>query len=104
MLIGSKTYLTDAPLDLFPSSTRLAGVAALNTYANDSATSVSLFGGTQIEYAVLSGKPYSLVPLVIPANQNFNVVMAWNTPVAMPSGLNGRIGVRLNGWLYRLSQ
>jgi hypothetical protein len=36
--------------------------------------------------------------------QNFNVTLNFPTAVATPSGQNARIGVVLDGLLYRLSQ
>lgn len=96
--IGSKSYLTEAPLGVFPSKNRLAMTSAL---ASNSAT----VGEVKSEYASMAGAPFMLDPgiLLVPT-QNFNVTLNWPTAVPMPSTLAARIGVRLNGYLYRNSQ
>lgn len=98
LFIGSKSYLTEAPIGRFPPKNRLAGWAAV---ASNSAT----VGEVLIDYASGAGQPYVLDPgvLLVPT-QNFNVTLNWPTAVAMPSGNNARVGVILNGILYRLSQ
>ena len=57
-----RKYIQDGPLNLFPPATRLAGVAALAT--GDTASL-----GTEIQYAVWSGEPYTLVPIYIQSTQ-----------------------------------
>lgn len=96
--IGSKSYLTEAPLGVFPPKTRLQ---INNALASNSAT----VGEVKSEYATMSGQPYILDPgiLLVPT-QNFNITMNWPTAVALPSTVAGRVGVRLNGYLYRNSQ
>lgn len=91
LFIGSKSYLTDAPIGVFPQSYGLY-IDAFQGGAS--------FG---TNYARTIGKYYALTPIKIPANQNFNVTLNW------PEGVVGvttqaRIGVRLDGFLYRLSQ
>ena len=97
MTIGSKDYVTDGPLDLFPASTRLAASVALSDSSTAGAGQVSTFN-----YAVGAGKPYELSPFLIPSNQNFTVELNW--PNAVSIATEARIGVRLLGFLYRLSQ
>lgn len=97
--IGSKDYVTDGPIGVFPSSTRLAGAAAMAD-----ATTAAAALHSQIDYAVMAGSPYEISPFWIPSNQNFSVTLNWPTAVALPSTVAGRIGVRLLGFLYRLSQ
>jgi len=96
--IGSKSYLTEAPLGVFPPKTRLQ----VNTAISSNSATV---GEVKNEYATMSGQPYILDPgiLLVPT-QNFNITMNWPAAVALPSTVNARVGVRLNGFLYRNSQ
>ncbi len=102
--IGSKSYLQEAPIGRFPSTTGLRVEAAhaiveLQASAADAELQVST------DYAVFSGKPYFLAPpIFIPSNQNFNVTLRWPSVVALPSTTAARIGIVMNGILYRLSQ
>ena len=97
--IGDKDYLQEAPLGVLPQSFRLAGGAALSD-----TTTAGAGQTTVIDYAVMAGPVYQLVPLRLISNQEF--VAAINSPalVAMPSGVDGRFGVRLHGPRYRLAQ
>lgn len=97
--IGSKDYLVDAPVGVFPPGYRLSGGAAITDQTTAAAASLS-----QIDYAAVTGKPYDITPVFIPSQQNFRVTLEWPTAVALPSGVAGRVGVRLMGYLYRLSQ
>lgn len=99
LFIGSKSYLKSGPLGRFPPDFRLAGAAALS---DASTAAVNLFSRT--EYATMAGPVFSIVPVLLEPNQNFNVTLNWPTAVAMPSGIDSRVGVMLNGYLYRLSQ
>lgn len=100
LFIGSKTYLEEAPLGRFPPSNRLEVGAAV---ADQTSAGANLH--TKIDYAALGGRPYSLMPpVLLEPNQNFKVTLTWPTAVPMPSGVTGRIGIVLNGILYRLSQ
>jgi hypothetical protein len=38
------------------------------------------------------------------ATQNFNITQNWPAALATPSGFNGRVGIKLDGLLYRNSQ
>lgn len=101
--IGSKDYIRDAPLGAFPPEFRLAGSAALS----DTSLASAVAGATQvstIDYATAAGMPYEIAPVKLIANQNFNVSLNWAAKVVLPSNNAGRIGVRLGGWLFRLSQ
>lgn len=102
--IGSKTYVEEAPLIRFPPKTRLNVEAAHSIFyteasASDAAAQVST------DYAAACGRPYFIDPevLLIP-NQNFKVTLSWPSVVALPSSVDGRIGVILDGILYRQSQ
>lgn len=97
--IGSKEYLVDAPLIKFPPQGRLAGAAAL---ADSSIAAAN--AGSQIDYATGAGRIYDLVPLRLISQQNFTVRIRFGAVVATPSGNNGRIGVALGGFRYRLAQ
>lgn len=95
--IGSKTYVEEAPLIRFPPKTRLYAESA---YATTVAASQLSY-----DYAAACGRPYFIDPevLLIP-NQNFKVTTAFPTAIATPSGTDARIGVVLDGILYRQSQ
>jgi hypothetical protein len=100
LFIGSKTYLEEAPIGRFPPKTKMEGYAALQfkqaTAADQQMT---------IDYAAWCGRPYYVNPqLLIVPNQNFTVELNWPAVVATPSGADARIGVVLDGVLYRQSQ
>lgn len=98
--IGSKTYLEEAPLDRFPPKTKLQA-----NFAVEFTQAVAADQQHTMDYAAFVGRPYYLDPpvLLVP-NQNFNVTLSWPTVVALPSGADARIGVTLDGILYRQSQ
>jgi hypothetical protein len=98
--IGSKNYIQEAPLGVFPAMNGLVVQAAISDQ-----TTLAAASQTMIDYANLGGKPYVLPsPFTLVSNQNFKVSMKWPTAVALPSGVAARIGVRLRGYMYRLSQ
>lgn len=100
VVIGSKEYLLDAPLGKFPQAFRIAGGAALADHTTAAAASIQ-----QIDYAVFAGPIYQIVPLRLISQQNFRVDLVFdNGVIALPSTNDGRIGVRLNGFRYRLAQ
>lgn len=92
--IGSKSYLIDAPIGKFSNDFRLAGSSAVSSAASDAI----------IDYATFAGPTYEITPIELVPNQNFTVTLNWPTPVPLPSGIDGRIGVILSGFQYRLSQ
>ncbi len=98
--IGSKTYLEEAPIDRFPPKTKQNGYAAVH-FTQATAADQQL----TVDYAAMTGRPYYLDPpvLLVP-NQNFSVSLNWPAVVALPSGADARIGVILDGILYRQSQ
>jgi len=98
LFIGSKPYLDDGPLAKFTQQFRLGGVANSSAATTVAATDA----GQVVDYAVHSGKYYSITPVRLPTTQNFNVTL--NFPTAVPIATAGRIGVILDGFLYRLSQ
>jgi hypothetical protein len=100
LTIGSKPYLSEAPLGKFPPKTHLSVNAALSDATTAGATAQS-----RVAFAYWTGRPYLLSPadLLLPENQNFSVVLAW--PEGVQAITNpGRIGVVLDGILYRRSQ
>lgn len=97
LFIGSKAYLTEAPLGKFPPKTCLETEFAYATTA----------AGEEIggDYAVFSGRPYYIDPhITLIPTQNFNVNLNWPTLVPLPSAKDARIQVSFDGLLYRLSQ
>jgi hypothetical protein len=100
LFIGSKDYLKDGPIGVFPPSFRLAGDAALGGVGS-AAGNVDM-----VDYASLAGKPYEIAPFFIETQQNFRVTLEFpNGAVPLPStNATTRVGVRLLGFLYRQSQ
>lgn len=98
--IGSKNYVQEGPLNVFPAMNGLVVGAALADASTPGATMQS-----RIAYSNLGGKPYMMAsPVALVSNQNFRVSMKWPIAVPLPSAANARVGVRLRGYLYRLSQ
>jgi hypothetical protein len=90
LFIGSKSYLNDAPIGVFPQQWGIQ---------NDNSTAAT----TATDYSRPVGKYYQITPVKIPANQNFNITLNWPEG-AVTVVTQARIGVRLDGFLYRLSQ
>lgn len=98
LFIGSKTYLEEAPLMRFPPKCQLTFDGAI---ATNSATTFAL----GFVSAKVSGRPYMVEPQIyLENNQNFVVQLNFPAAVATPSGFNARVGVILDGYLYRNSQ
>jgi hypothetical protein len=98
--IGSKNYIQEGPLGVFPAANGLVMSAALAD-----ATTAGANMQSRIAYANMGGKPYILPsPIALVSNQNFRDSLKWPSAVALPSTTEARIGVRLRGYLYRLSQ
>lgn len=98
--IGSKTYLTEAPIGRFPPKTGMTGFAAMSDSTTAGATQ-----SNRIAYSTMAGKPYELFPwILLQPTQNFNVTLNFPTTTALPSGQDAKIGVVLHGILYRNSQ
>lgn len=96
--IGSKSYLDEAPLGRFPGKTRPEFNGAI---ASNSATTAA--SGAYVFKA--GGRPYYVEPSVfLESTQNFKVTLNFPVAQATPSGFNGRIGVILDGYLYRNAQ
>lgn len=98
--IGSKNYVQEGPIGVFPAVNGLVVAAAL---ADQSTIAADL--QSRIAYANMGGRVYTLMsPVSLVSNQNFRVSLKWPTAVALPSAVAARIGVRLRGELFRLSQ
>lgn len=97
--IGSKDYVQDGPIVKFPQQFGLTGVMDSSQGADSDTTALTVIQG---DYARSQGRYYAITPLKIPANQNFIVTLNWDTAVDVDTGT--RIGVILDGYLYRLSQ
>lgn len=97
LYISAKVVLEEAPLMRFPPKCSLT---LQGTQASNSATTATV--GTINAHA--SGRPYMMEPPVY-LEPNVNFVLALNFPaaVATPSGFNARVGVILDGYLYRLA-
>lgn len=102
--IGSKTYLEEAPIGRFPPKTKLEVEAAHSIFKTE-ATASDSEEQVSTDYAAFCGRPYYVNPavLLIPT-QNFKVTLNWPAAVALPSAADARIGVVLDGVLYRQSQ
>lgn len=93
--ISNKTYYTEGPLLRFPSRETLDLQVAI---ANNSATAVLALK----EKMNSAGEPCTLDPGIgIGSSQAFNVQVNYPVTQATPSGFNARIGVILNGWIFR---
>lgn len=100
LTIGSKPYLQEAPLGRFPQKAAFTVDGA----AADVSTAGASFQ-TRFAFGQWRGRPYLLdpAPLLLPENQNFSVSLNW--PEGVQAITNpGRIGVILDGILYRRSQ
>lgn len=99
--IQDRDYCQDTPLNMFPDTTRLALESSFGfVFDADQATGVV----ERVAYANWSGEPYTITPVYIESNQSFRVKLNWPAALALPSGVTGRIGVRLNGYLIRTAQ
>lgn len=96
--VGSKVYLTEAPIGRFPPKTRLDGWASEN---GNTTAAAALY--TRTSYATPAGRPYPVDPyILLESTQNFTVQLNWPVAVAVTNA--GRIGVIIDGLLIRNSQ
>jgi hypothetical protein len=99
-VVGSKPYLEEAPLGRFPPKTHYSFDGALSDASTAAANQQS-----RLAAARWVGRPYLLSPadMLLVQNQNFSVTLNW--PEGAQAIANpGRIGVVLDGILYRRSQ
>lgn len=88
--IGSKEYIRQGNLMKFPPVNRIDGIAATGLAAEST------------NYAAPAGREFTVVDLLLTSNQNFSVELR-DLP-ALPSGVAGRVGITLNGYLMRNAQ
>lgn len=99
LYIATKVCLEEAPLMRFPPKCAL-----------DLQGSISLAGtnaqpaGFGFLRGVAAGRPYMVEPpIYVEPNVNFLVQLNFPAAVATPSGFNARVGVIMDGYLYRLA-
>lgn len=96
--IGSKNYIQEGPIGRFPPRTGMIVSAAL---ADQSTIAANL--QSRISYANFGGAPYDLSPpILLSPTQNFRVSLKWPTAVAVSAA--ARVGIVMEGIMYRLSQ
>lgn len=91
--IGDKEFLKQGPLGKFPPVECLAVNASM--YGDGASDS-------SVKYATTYGREFAIVPKLLESNQSFRVELR-DLP-ALPSNIDGRLVVRLNGFLGRNSQ
>ncbi len=94
--VGNKSQCQQAPIGTFPPPYRLGGSSAVT---GQSGTANGITGA---DYASMAGQMFNIIPVVLPANQNFVVTLNWSTPVAINA--DAKVGVKLHGDLYRSVQ
>lgn len=93
-----KNYYRMATLGHFPPKTFIGGDYAV---ANTSATT----GEIALAATRAQGRPAYIEPAItLQPAVNFSVTLKWPSPVATPSGFNGRVGVIMDGVFMRASQ
>lgn len=98
LAIGQKPYYQEGPLFRFPTRPILRLDVSV---ASNSATAVEVVK----EKFSVDGELVTLDPgLGIMTSMNFGVTLAWPAVVATPSGFNGRVGIVLDGYLFRAVQ
>lgn len=96
--VGGKNYYQEGPLYRFPTRQSLVLDASM---ASNSATAAE-----DVKAKLnCDGEMLTLDPGIgIMTSINFGVTINWPSVIATPSGFNARIGVVLNGWLFRAVQ
>lgn len=85
LTIGNKDFATQAPLNKFPPVNRLVVDSSSGTTAVNST------------YAAAIGREYATNDMYIESNQSFSVSLSSLSAISA----DARVGVTLNGWLYR---
>ncbi len=95
--IGTKDYAAGAPLGLFPPPYKFTANFALSDATTAAASLLTVAGIAQI-----CGEVMAITPIEIPPGQGFGAALRWPEGVrAMPSGVDGSVGVGLLGYRYR---
>jgi hypothetical protein len=91
---NNQTYLINGPMNEFSPSKRFSIDAALADISTAGANMQSRVG-----YGQWEGEPFNLhpVPVYLDSNSRFSVSLNWGTAVPLPSGVPGRVYVRLRG-------
>lgn len=97
--IGTRDYIVDGPLMVFPTTQGIGGFAALATNTTAAASLLS-----DVEYARFAGQPYTVVGLLITPTANFSVSLNWPGLVPTVSTTICRLGIRLRGRYIRAAQ
>lgn len=95
--VQNRPYVEDGPLMKFPTQSHLTGWSAVSNGANATAT-------VQHGYAAGAGMSYNIVPVLLVQNQAFQCQVVFPALIPLPSGVDGRFGVRFNGKLIRNAQ
>lgn len=87
--------IKDGPLMMFPPQSHIEGSAAMaNTDTDNNRT---------IEFVQCKGNPYPIEPFTWMGGEVLTAKLLWpNGKVALPSGLTGRVKVRLYGHIYEV--
>ncbi len=88
LTIGSKAFVTQGPFMKFPPINRL-GMDSSTTVATD-----------RYAYATATGREYVIENTLLESSQNFNVELSNLSALSA----DARVGVTLNGYLYRNAQ
>ena len=99
--IGSKDYLREAPLQVFPAKTKFHVEGALADSSTGAADAQSRIG-----FAYTCGVPYLLnPPLLLIENQNFGVEILYPNGVRpLPSAADAKVFCKFGGILFRRAQ
>ncbi len=96
--ILDKVYVDEQPLLNFPSQSGIQFDFAMSSNSSTTAAN-ALISGRCV------GRPYIWdIPLTLEPAMNFSVNLLWPGVVATPSGFNGRVVVRLDGYFARATQ
>lgn len=98
MTIGQKNYIEQGPLIKFAPVNRMV----LDTSTAVSDTNTTTLSTLHSSYGVAGGREFAVADLMLESSQNFDVSLLELPP--LPDGVTGRIGVTLNGFLYRNAQ
>lgn len=96
--ILQKNYLRETPLVVFPPKAFLNTQSAVAS--NAAATGLTAIGTVKAD-----GRPYYVDPgITLQSAVNFEILLKWPASVPTISTFNGRVGIVLDGYMYRASQ